>query len=167
MLWTNPGNIGLEGEHGFNFADNAADITDGEGHGSHCAGLIAAEANNGKGVAGVASGVNVKVMMLSKSTVHSGGDADRASYVELGGFNYALKAKQRGVNVVAISNSWCNPGRGDIYDGIVERLGEEGVITFFAAGNEHEDDYKEEFLKMFIQPFQDFQLVPSILNFNE
>ena len=139
MLWTNPGNIGLEGEHGFNFADNAADITDGEGHGSHCAGLIAAEANNGKGVAGVASGVNVKVMMLSKSTVHSGGDADRASYVELGGFNYALKAKQRGVNVVAISNSWCNPGRGDIYDGIVERLGEEGVITFFAAGNEHED----------------------------
>ena len=65
MLWTNPGDIGLTGEHGFNFDDNAADVTDAHGHGTHCEGIIAAEANNGQGIAGVASGVNVKRMMLA------------------------------------------------------------------------------------------------------
>lgn len=78
----------------------------------------------------MASGVNVKLMMLAKAASNTGESDYHGLYAELGGLNYALKAKQRGVNVVAISNSWCNPGRGNIYDGIVERLGEEGVITF-------------------------------------
>lgn len=46
MMWTNPGNIGLKGEHGYDFYNNDDDPTDDNGHGTHCAGTIAAQANN-------------------------------------------------------------------------------------------------------------------------
>ena len=38
MMWTNPGNIGLKGEHGYDFYNNDGDPTDDNGHGTHCAG---------------------------------------------------------------------------------------------------------------------------------
>ena len=138
MMWTNPGNIGLEGEHGFNFEDNAADVWDTEGHGTHCSGIIAAQANNAKGVAGVASGVNVKIMMVSTSTAdrESESDGKSTAYRSIGALNYVLKAKQRGVNVVATSNSWGTPGDSPIYDEIFDRLGKAGVISFVAASND-------------------------------
>ena len=137
VLWTNPGNIGLEGEHGFNFSDKASDVTDLLGHGTHCSGVIGAQANNGVGIAGVGSAANVKIMMCATSSAIEFGDGNRLSYDTLGAFNYILKAKQRGVNVVATSNSWGSPGNSEILDDIITRLGEEGVISFFAAGNEN------------------------------
>ncbi|MCR4710490.1 MAG: S8 family serine peptidase [Clostridiales bacterium] len=136
VLWTNPGDIGLSGEHGYNFAKNSSDIMDENGHGSHCAGIIAAQANNGKGVAGVASGAKVKIMALSTDA----GEEEGSLYVAMGAFNYVIRAKERGVNIVATSNSW---GRSDqqssIFNEIVDRMGEAGIISFFAAGNSHED----------------------------
>ena len=138
VLWTNPGDIGLQGEHGFNFADNSEDVTDTVGHGTHCAGVIAAQANNEVGIAGIASKANVKIMMLATASADAESN-DMNSYRELGAFNYALKAKQRGVNIVATSNSWGSPGKSDIYDAVINRLGEEGVISFAASGNDHRD----------------------------
>ena len=137
VLWTNPGNIGLEGEHGFNFSDNASDVTDLLGHGTHCSGVIGAQANNGVGIAGIGSVANVKIMMCATSSAIELDDGNRLSYDTLGAFNYVLKAKQRGVNIVATSNSWGSPGNSEILDDIITRLGEEGVISFFAAGNEN------------------------------
>ena len=51
-LWTNPGEIcgnGIDDDgngfiddcHGWNFAANNADVSDADGHGTHCAGSIA------------------------------------------------------------------------------------------------------------------------------
>lgn len=134
MLWTNPGDIGLAGEHGYNFANNNTDITDHMGHGTHCAGIIAAEANNGKGVAGITAGANVKIMVLN---TNGDGESPSNLFTAMGSFNYVIKAKQRGVNVVATSNSW---GRSDtdstVFNTIIDRMGQEGILTFIAAGND-------------------------------
>ena len=133
MLWTNPGNIGLKGEHGYNFGDDNTDIRDHDGHGTHCCGIIAAQANNSKGIAGVASGANVKIMMLKKNADDS---ENSKLYVALGAFNYVLRAKAAGVNIVATSNSWGRDDtEGTIFNEIIDRLGEAGIVTFTAAGN--------------------------------
>ena len=139
-LWTNPGNIGLQGVHGFNVKENSVNITDTNGHGTHCSGVIAAQANNSTGVAGVTGDANVKIMMLS--TGNSSADSNKTTaFCELGAFNYVLKAKQRGVNIVATSNSWGYNGQHYVkaFDDILNRLGEAGVINFIAAGNESQD----------------------------
>ena len=137
MLWENPGDIGLEGEHGYNFYNNNTDLTPTFYHGTHVSGIIAAEAGNGVGIAGTAaaSGANVKIMMVSTNSAGAQYETND-TYKELGAFNYILKAKKRGVNIVASSNSWSEPGGvSTIYDDIIDRLGEEGIVTFVAAGN--------------------------------
>ncbi|MCR5201810.1 MAG: S8 family serine peptidase, partial [Lachnospiraceae bacterium] len=137
VIWKNPGNINLEGEYGYNFADNSTDISDDVGHGTHCAGIIAAELNNGKGIAGVAAKTNVKIMPIKMLDSNS---SDDTVFADFASFNYVLKAKQRGVNIIATSNSWgaffptVSP-----YKEIIDKLGEEGIMTITAAGNEYAD----------------------------
>lgn len=138
VLWNNPGNIGLKGKHGYNFLADNTDISDPAGHGTHCCGLIAAQANNNKGTAGSAAGANVKIMMLKTidETGEEGSENQSNTFIVLRAYNYVLKAKQRGVNVVATSNSW---GRNDtqstIFDKIIDKLGKAGILTFIASGN--------------------------------
>jgi subtilisin family serine protease len=67
-IWKNPGEIcgnGVDDDdngyvddcHGYNHADDTGtDLVSGNWHGSHCGGTIAADNNNGVGVAGVAGG---------------------------------------------------------------------------------------------------------------
>jgi len=66
-IWKNPDEIcgnGIDDDnngyvddcHGWNHADGNNDYLGSGDHGSHCAGTIAADSNNGKGVAGVAGG---------------------------------------------------------------------------------------------------------------
>lgn len=85
-IWKNPGEIpgdGIDNDgngfvddvYGWNFYDNNNQVysLDSSGkedagyyddHGTHCAGSIIAEQNNGIGIAGVASGLNVEVMIV-------------------------------------------------------------------------------------------------------
>ena len=134
-MWTNPGNIGLKGEHGYAFGINSDKDPDYDpvGHGSHCAGIIGATANNGKGTYGVASKANVKIMALSMDVPQE----DPALFPAVGAFNYAIKAKEKGVNVVATNCSWStSAGNSDIYEEVLKKAGEAGILTCVAAGNE-------------------------------
>lgn len=143
VMWTNPGNIGLKGEHGYNFAGNNGDsYKDDVGHGTHCAGVIAAQANNLKGVAGIGSQANVKIMALQTM---SGMFGPSTAYCVYGAFNYVHKAVQGGVNVVATSNSWGGHLYASMYDDVINLLGEDGVLTFIASGNENADTDKKMF----------------------
>ncbi|MBO4583548.1 MAG: S8 family serine peptidase [Clostridia bacterium] len=138
MMWTNPGNIGLKGEHGFDFCNNDDDPVDDDDHGSHCSGTIAAQANNAKGVAGVASKANVKIMAIK--ILGGDGYSGGSLFDTYGAYNYVYKAVLGGVNVVAINDSWGGSYYGTIYDYLIDLLGEEGVISYIAAGNEGVDN---------------------------
>jgi len=94
QMWTNPneipdngidddGNGYIDDIHGWDFFNDDATVChyaetangytanpdDNDNHGTHIAGIIAATANNGIGIAGVASNVNVQIMSLK---IHGG-----------------------------------------------------------------------------------------------
>ncbi len=127
----------LKGKHGYNFADNnTKSFQDESGHGTHCAGVIAAQANNLKGVAGIASAAEVKIMALK--TI-SGIFGTSTAYAAYGAFDYIHKAVQYGVNVVAVNNSWGGNLYSDIYDEVINLIGEDGVVSYIASGNSGEN----------------------------
>ncbi len=136
VLWNNPYGTRLLGKHGRDFSETIAsgEPTDDNGHGTHCAGIIAAAANNGKGVSGINQS-HVKIMAL-KFLDEDGGGATAGA---LAAFDYIQRAVKLGTNVVAINNSWGGMGSVEeqtLYDSIFNELGALGVITFAAAGNE-------------------------------
>ena len=138
-LWHNPGNIGLPGDVGYNYCADLPDVSDVQGHGTHVSGIIAAVANNGKGAAGIAAGVKVKIMMLGTYTPSLDLDPPVNTYRFLQCLNYILKAKKAGVNVVAVNNSWSSGPSSYLYDAMFTKMGEEGIVNFIAAGNDHSD----------------------------
>lgn len=131
-MWVNPyQSKGLAGTYGYDFANDDADPMDTYGHGTHCAGVIAAKANNGLGIAGIS---NAKIMAL-KVTKDEKDTFDTASVVRA--FEYIIQAQQLGVPVAAVNCSW-GGGRdtGAILNTLIDKMGENGALTIFAAGNE-------------------------------
>lgn len=136
VLWKN--NVqGLEGYGtcGYDFSGSVPSHQpiDDIGHGTHIAGIIAAQANNNVGISGI-NKANVKIMMLKTNNGRNiVGDAkDRA-------FDYVKRAKRAGVNIVAVNCSFgdMNPISVKLkYDKIFDELGELGIISCVAAGNE-------------------------------
>ncbi len=108
-LWTNPGEIpgnGLDDDgngkvddvHGWDFVDGDNQPQDATGHGTHVAGIIAAESDNGQGIAGVAS--NVRIMALRFIDGYDlGATSDAIAAIE-----YALANGARVINC-----SWGGP----------------------------------------------------------
>jgi subtilisin family serine protease len=81
--------------YGYNFVYENSDPADDHGHGTHCAGIIAAEGNNGSDIAGLCW--NTKIMALKfLNWLGSGQLADA-----IPAFYYAV---ENGADV--ISNSW-------------------------------------------------------------
>lgn len=134
VLWTNPYESELKGVHGYDFTGTNRDgrPVDDVGHGTHIAGIIAASADNGKGISGI-NRSNVRIMALKASV-----NGRFSTSSELKAFEYIENAKKLGVNITAVNCSYC--GESDIrekqnYDTIFDNLGALGIVTCVASGN--------------------------------
>lgn len=142
-MWVRPSNIPqyadnelgvIDDRLGFNGVNNAADPMDENGHGTHCAGIIGAEGNNGEGIAGI--NWNVKIMPLK--FLGRGGFGSTKDAVEA--INYAVDRKRNGVNVRVINASFGSALKSKALEDAIKAAGEEGILFVAAAGNNSTDN---------------------------
>ncbi|HKO46145.1 MAG TPA: S8 family serine peptidase [Polyangiaceae bacterium] len=140
-VWTNPGEVAdngidddgngfIDDVHGWNTLANSNYIDDSIGHGTHVAGTIAAQDNNGIGVVGVAP--DAKIMPVQVFSFSS--DAFTIS-------QGLLYAAHNGADVINNSWSMCSgycPTVGVVEDA-VRTAHAGGAVVVFAAGNDSVD----------------------------
>lgn len=112
-------------EPGFDFLEMDADPYDDNGHGTHVSGIIAANAGNRTGVAGLAPGVSV----IPMKACLSGGSCD-AFAIWAG----AVDATRRGADVLNLSLGGPGPCD-DISQAVFDWVYDQGTLTVAAAGN--------------------------------
>ena len=132
QMWRNPGEIpgdGIDNDgngfvddvYGYDFVNDNGDPMDQDGHGTHCAGTIGAEANNGEGVAGVSWRPQIMALKFLEGGSGMTSDAIRAIDYSVqmgarlssnswggGGFSNALKsAIEEAIRGSHLSNASC------------------------------------------------------------
>ncbi|MGE0495539.1 MAG: S8 family serine peptidase [Vulcanimicrobiota bacterium] len=131
-VWTNAGEIpgdGIDNDgngviddvHGFNAFANSGNPMDGHSHGTHVAGTIAAEGNNGQGVVGV----NWRARLMPVKIFDDSGSTTTDAILR--GILYASKMGAR-----ITSNSW---GGGGANQAIAEAFRNSPALHIMAAGN--------------------------------
>jgi len=115
--------------YGYDFADNRPDPMDSGFHGTHVAGTIAAIGNNNVGVIGV--DYRARIMALRAS---SDGSSLSDSAI-ISAIQYATMMKGRGVNVVAINESFGGGGYVSTEVSAMQAAGNAGILFCVAAGN--------------------------------
>ncbi len=129
-MWINP----ADGTYGFNFTASGEraylirDPMDDHGHGTHCAGTIAAIQNNGVGITGVAP--RARIMAIKGLNREGSGSASNLS-------ESVIQAVQSGADV--LSNSWGGSGRSDVFEDVFRTAQQSGVVSVVAAGNDNVD----------------------------
>lgn len=137
QMWTDDGTFGLgpAGSHGIDVYDNDYDIMPGSSymasHGTHCAGIAAAAANNAEGICGVA-GANSHTQIMGVKAAASTGGAPTTS-LAVSAYQYLIKAKIAGVNIVAANDSWGSPTSDPVVEYVIDQAGKAGILTIAAA----------------------------------
>ena len=140
-IWSNPGEIAgnrldddrngyVDDVNGYDFANNDSSVYDpdpvtgnGDEHGTHVAGTIAAVGNNGVGVTGVNWEAQVASLKFLTATGGTTSDAIEA-------INYAVA---EGIDIS--NNSWGGGGRSQALEDAIKRADAAGHIFLAAAGN--------------------------------
>jgi subtilisin family serine protease len=144
-MWTRPDSIpqyaddelgSFDDLHGFDADVNEADPMDENGHGTHCAGIIGAEGDNGEGV----TGINWNVRIMPLKFLGRGGFGTTKNAIE--SINYAIDRKQKGVNIRVINASWGSTQYSRALEDAIRAAGEQGILFVAAAGNSSTDNDK-------------------------
>lgn len=135
QLYTNPGEIagnGIDDDgnglvddiHGYDFISKSGDLTDNSGHGTHIAGVIAADHNSGQ-VTGVAP--------KSKLLIYDffGDNEDGTVFDAIRGIRAAASTGAKIINA-----SWGGPSCSTALKVELDGLSSKGVLFITAAGNE-------------------------------
>jgi subtilisin family serine protease len=133
-VWTNPGetvdhvdndgNGYVDDIHGIDLANGDSDPLDDSSHGTHVAGIIGAEGNNGVGTVGVSWKVKLMALKFLDNN-GEGNTADAAAAID-----YAVAAGAKVINA-----SWGGPAFSQTLYQAVKRAGDQGVLFVAAAGN--------------------------------
>ena len=113
---------------GWDFANNDATVDDQIGHGTHVAGIIAAQANNRIGIAGVAYEAEVMVLKI--------GDGTPALSAAIEAIGYAI---DNGAKVINASWIIDDPAAGPYLDVALAAAEAAGILFVTGAGNEPVD----------------------------
>lgn len=142
-LWMNPdelengidddGNGLIDDIRGWDFSSDDNSIlpeVDG-GHGTHLAGIILAQENNGEGVVGAAPGITLMPLKFY------GGPNSFTSAIVAKTFAYAM---EKGAKIISTSygTDWFVGDR--VYEEMVEYAYAQGVILFHSAGNNRQEN---------------------------
>lgn len=144
-IWINPKEIPnnnvdddqngfVDDVHGWNFADNNADVTDVHGHGTHVSGIIGARFDGYVG--GVAP--NVKIMPLKYYSAKASGEDNLIATIKA--IRYAVKMGVHIINYSAGGAEFSKPE----YEAIKEAE-KKGILFIAAAGNEGADATLQKF----------------------
>ena len=124
-LWTD-----AQGAHGHDFIDGDSDPTDLDGHGTHVAGTIAAQGNNGVGTSGVAWDAQIMAVRV----LDENGSGSLQTIAD--GFTYAAQQGARVVN--ASLGGGGDAGTKAFYDELFAEFPD--TLFVVAAGNEKSDN---------------------------
>jgi subtilisin family serine protease len=138
-LWTNPGEIpgnGIDDDHdgyvddvhGANITQRNGNVADDNGHGTHVAGIVAAEQGNGIGGSGIAPRAKIMVVKVLDANAH--GDSSQLAL----GIRYAVDEGARILNV-SINGDGTSPD----LNAAVAYAGQHGATIVASAGNNGRD----------------------------
>jgi serine protease len=132
-MWQNPGGVGgcPVGTFGYDAGDKDCDPQENPGgyHGTHVMGIIGAAGNNDLGV----TGVNWQVSLMALKFYGSDGNGWISDAI--GAIDFAIAAKQAGVNLRVLNASWVSPDVPDLKLAI-QRAGQNDILFVAAAGND-------------------------------
>ncbi len=114
---------------GYDFVNGDADPSDDHGHGTHVAGIVAAEGNNGQGIAGVAWGSR----LMPVRVIGAAGEGTYSDVVD--GILFAADHGAKVLNFSIGGYAWSQ-----ILDDAVEYAHGKGALLVAAAGNDGTSD---------------------------
>lgn len=115
-----------------NTRNDTKNVTDGYGHGTHVAGTIAAQTNNGIGVAGIAPGVTI----MPVKVMDSNGQGYWSDFLE--GVDWA---RTHGADVINLSlGGTLSLSQAAAWQPVFDAAWEAGVVVVAAAGNNNRNE---------------------------
>ena len=114
---------------GIDTVNNDSDPIDDNNHGTHVAGIIGAVGNNSAGVVGI----NWNIKIMACKFVNASGSGTMADAIDC--LDYVKIMKDRGLNIIATSNSWGGGGFSQALLDAIEAHRQRGMLFITAAGN--------------------------------